>query len=243
MKLNRPFSLFRLAGIDIRVHPSFILLPIGFGVYYGTLAGWEVGLRAFSLVLAVFGCVLAHEFCHSLKARSFGIRVPSITLYFMGGVAGMERIPREFKKEFWISIVGPLFNFGLALVMFFPLYWIIGRDSLFSPGLESWKQMLANVFWINPVLGAFNLIPAFPMDGGRILRSLLASRMNYLKATRISVFIGRIFVILFVLYGIYHKTWMLLLIAGYLCRAASKEEKQIAYEDAVTSQIRGGTQS
>ncbi len=231
----RSFRIFRIIGIDIRVHPSFVLLPTFLGIYYGWQGGLSVGLRAFVLVLAVFACVLAHELCHSLVARSFGVNVPAITLYMMGGVAGMQYIPREPKKEFLISIAGPLFNFSFAVVLFFPLYWILGKDLLFAPGLESWPQMISNVFWINPVLGAFNLIPAFPMDGGRILRSALASRMNYLKATRISVSIGRIFAIIFVFSGIYYKTWMLLLIAAFIYFAASREEKQVIYEDFLRS--------
>ncbi len=235
MNLSRSFRLFRVADIDIRIHPSFILLPAFLGFFYAWQGGWEMGLRGFTLVLIVFLCVLAHEFCHSLKARSFGIQVPEITLYLMGGVAGMQRIPREPKKEFWIAIVGPLFNFGLALILFFPLYGILGKDLLFTPGLESWPQMIANVFWINPVLGAFNLIPAFPMDGGRILRSALAARMNYLKATRISVSIGRIFAILFVFSGIYYRIWMLVVIAGFIYVAASREEKQVIREDFLRS--------
>ena len=229
--MNQSFRLFRFAGIDIRIHLSFILLPLFLGSFYAWRGGWEMGLRGFILVLSVFLCVLAHELCHSFKARSFGIRVPEITLYLMGGVASMQRIPREPKKEFWIAIVGPLFNFGLALILFFPLYWILGKEFLFTPGLESWPQMIANVFWINPILGAFNLIPAFPMDGGRILRSLLAARMEYLKATRISVSIGRIFAILFVFSGIYYRVWMLFLIAGFVYFAALREEKQVVCEN------------
>ena len=229
--MNSSFDLFRIFNIRVRIHLSFFLLPLFLGVYYGWHYGVEIGVRAFCLVLLVFLCVIGHELCHSLKAKSLGIEVPVITLYPMGGVASMMRIPREPWWEFWISVVGPLFNFVLAAVLFLPLYWILGKESFLSPGLESWPRMLANVFWINPVLGAFNLIPAFPMDGGRILRSFLAVRMDYLKATRISVYIGRIFAILFFLSGIYFKVWMLVLIAGFVYFAASKEEKQVIRED------------
>lgn len=231
MNLNRSFRLFRLVGIDIRIHPSFILLPVFLGLFYGWKYGWETGLRASALVLIVFLCVLAHELCHSFKARSFGIGTREITLYLVGGVAGMQRIPREPKKEFWIALAGPLFNFALTLVLFYPLVYVLGPDCLFRPGIESWPQMIANAFWINPLLGAFNLIPAFPMDGGRILRSWLAARMNYLGATRISVSVGKIFAILFVLSGVYYGMWMLILIACFIYFAGAREIRQLRDED------------
>ena len=232
--MNSFFHLFRAFGIDIRAHSSFILLPSLLGIYYGWNYGVEVGLRASCLVLIVFLCVIGHELSHSLKAKTFGIEVPMITLYPMGGVASMMRIPREPRQEFWIAIVGPLFNFALAVLLIIPLFFLLGKENLLSPGLESWPRMIANVFWINPILGAFNLIPAFPMDGGRILRAALASRMNYLQATRISVSIGRIFAILFFLSGVYFKTWMLLLIAGFVYFAGKREEKQILADDLLT---------
>ena len=197
-----------------------------------------VGSRASCLVLLVFVCVVGHELSHSLCAKRFGIRVPVITLYPIGGVASMMRIPREPRQEFLVAIAGPLFNFVLAASFYFPLLLILGRDVLWSPGLESWPRMIANVFWINPVLGAFNLIPAFPMDGGRILRSAMATRMDYLKATRISVSLGRIFAILFFFSGIYFKLWMLTLIAGFVFFAASKEEKQVLYEYKISELTR-----
>ena len=229
--MNRFFRLFRAFGITIRIHFSFIFLPVFLGFYYGWNYGLEIGVRAFCLVLIVFLCVIGHELSHSLRAKAYGIEVPVITLYPMGGVASMMRIPRESRQEFWIAIAGPLFNFALTILLFFPLYFMLGLENFLAPGLESWPRMLANAYWINPILGAFNLIPAFPMDGGRILRSALAARMDYLKATRISVFIGRIFAILFFLSGIYFKTWMLMLIASFVYLAASREEKQVACED------------
>ncbi|MBI4353471.1 MAG: site-2 protease family protein [Candidatus Omnitrophica bacterium] len=230
--MAQAFRLFRIFEIDIKIHVSFFLLPLFFGFFYSAHYGWAVGLRAACLVFLVFACILAHELAHSLKAKKLGIAVPEITLYLIGGVASMQSIPREPWKEFWISVVGPLFNFVLALVLFFPLYWTIGKENLFSPGLASWPQMLANVFWINPILAVFNLIPAFPMDGGRILRSLLAVRMNYLKATQISAFLGRLFAILFLFMGIWMRHWMLILIALFIYFSASGEERRVWYEES-----------
>ena len=230
------FRLFKLFDINVKIHITFILLPLLFGFLYTKDYGIWVGFRAVVLVLLVFVCVLAHEFCHSLKAKKFGIFVPEITLYPIGGVASMHHIPRDPRQEFSISIVGPLFNFVSALILFLPFYFILGKENLFSPSLESWPQTFANVFWVNPILGAFNLIPAFPMDGGRILRSLLARRMNFTKATQISVTLGYIFAILFVLLGVWKKHWMLIFIAIFIYHAASIEQTQMRYENPLRNE-------
>ncbi len=229
----RPFRVCRLFGIDIRIHPTFWLLPLGLGTLYAKDYGPEVGLRAASLVLIVFACVLGHELAHSFVARRYGIAVPEITLYPMGGVAGMQHIPRKPSQEFWISIAGPLFNFGLAAVLYFPLLWWLGAENLASPSLGSWPRTMANAFWLNPVLGLFNLIPAFPMDGGRILRALLATRMEYGRATRISARFGLFFAILFFLLGIWKRHWILTLVAAFVYFAASREIDQVRVEDAL----------
>ena len=135
----------------------------------------------------------------------------------------MNRIPRDPNQEFLISIVGPLFNFALAALLFYPMQAALGRANLFSPSLESWPRTFANLFWTNIVLGLFNLVPAFPMDGGRIFRSFLARFMNYVTATRISVFLGRFFAILFFLLGLWKRHWMLSLVGVYVFFSASRE--------------------
>lgn len=230
MIIKESYKLFRLFGIDVRIHSTFILLPAYFAFIYTKNYGPKVGLRAILLVLLIFVFVLAHEFCHSLQARRFGIRVQRITLYPIGGIASMQNIPREPKKEFLISVVGPLFNFAAGAVLYFPFVWVFGKENLFSPCLDTWPQTLANAYWANMVLGAFNLIPAFPMDGGRIFRSILAMRLKHETATRISVFLGHFFATLFALFGIWTRQWMLLLIALFIFTSASDEAKRLAYE-------------
>jgi len=224
------FRLFRLFGIDVKIHASFFLLPAAISYLYTHAYGFEIGLRAVVLVVMVFACVLAHEFSHSLKAKSYGIHVTDITLYAIGGVASMQRIPREPRLEFLIAIAGPLFNFALALILLVPLYFLFGKQALLAPSLESWPQTFVNLFWANIVLGLFNLVPAFPMDGGRILRSLLARRMGFANATRISVYLGYGFAILFVLIGLWKRRWMLILIALTVYYSASLEYNQVRYE-------------
>ena len=219
-----------MSGIQIRIDRTFWLLPIGLSLWTAKDEGPAAALRMFVLVLCVFLCVLGHELSHSLRALSLGIRVPVITLYPMGGVASMARIPKDPLQELSIAIVGPLFNFALAAALYFPLLQVLGRENLFSPSLESWPRTFANVFWVNPVLGAFNLIPAFPMDGGRIFRSLLAFKLKYVTATRISVFLGQFFAILFFLLGVWKHHWMLVLVGFYVYFSASKEMKQALRE-------------
>ncbi len=222
----------KLFGIKIRIHPSFWLLPSFLSLWASKEGDWQASIRCFVLVLLIFACVLGHELTHSLRARSLGIEVPCITLYAIGGVASMQRIPRDPAQEFSIAVVGPLFNFVLAAVLFFPLYFLIGKDDLFSPSLESWPRTFANVFWVNPVLGIFNLLPAFPMDGGRILRSTLARKLTYVRATRISVFLGQFFAILFFLFGLWKRHWMLALVGVYVHFSASKEMRGARHESS-----------
>ncbi len=228
---------FKLFGVEVRIHPTFFLLPLFLAIFYGAHYGMWVGVRVLALVMMVFASVLGHEFSHSLVAGRFGIPVPYITLYPIGGVASMRRIPREPNQEFLISIAGPLFNFALALILFGPLYFLIGKKALFSPTLETWPGTIANFFWINPMLGFFNLLPAFPMDGGRILRSILSRHTNYLKATQISAYLGRIFAIIFLLLGIWKWHWMLGVIALFVYVSASNEERQVRYEERLRQKL------
>lgn len=220
-------SLGRISGIDVRIHSTFVLLPLFFGAWFGWSAGSPaVGLYAAAAILLIFGCVLGHELTHSLCARRLGIDVPAITFYPMGGVASLHHMPRRPSEEALIAVVGPLFNFALAAILYFPLAALIGREALFSPNLSSWQGVVANVFWANPVLGAFNLIPAFPMDGGRILRAFLAWKTgSYDRATRISALLGKIFAIGFILLGLRWQTWMLVLVGIYVFGSASREGK------------------
>ncbi len=226
----RFFSVF---GIRVEIDRSFWLLPFVLTGWTVWQDGWAVGVRMFVLVLCVFLCVLGHELTHSLRALSLGIRVPVITLYPMGGVASLARIPKDPWQEFSVAIVGPLFNFALAALFYFPMKsWL--KQDLFSPGLDTWPRMFANVFWVNPVLGVFNLVPAFPMDGGRMLRSLLSAKLSYITATRIAVFLGRLFAIIFFVLGVWKNHWMLAMVGIYVFFAASKEMRQALGENERT---------
>ena len=215
-------KLFKIFGISVNIHITFFLLPLLFLVMGG--------FKSMVLVLIVFVCVTFHELAHSLVAKKFGIGVRDITLLPIGGVASMSKMPESPKQEFLISIAGPMFNIALAAVLFFILYhapWM-PRSILRNPTLDNtWLQTIALIPWINIFLAGFNLLPAFPMDGGRLLRSILATRMDYRKATKIAVNIGHLFAIFFVYKGLVSGNFILVFIAIFIYMAASAEESHV----------------
>lgn len=181
------------------------------------------------LVASVFLCVVLHEFGHSLQARRYGIKVRDIVLLPIGGMARAERIPDVPRQEIIIAIAGPLVNFGLVLI-FFVAIWL--RRAPLS--LES--DFLLELIKINLILGTFNLIPAFPMDGGRILRGVLATRMPYVKATRYAKNVGQIIAIIFVVVGFLNTQFIMLpLIAVFVFFGAIGEERSVRARVALES--------
>ncbi len=226
----RSWRLFNIFGIEIRIHPSFFVTPLFIAYHYSKNSPFDESVRVFVLVCLIFICVLGHELTHSVRAKALGIPVPYITLYPIGGVASMARIPSKPMDEFTVSIVGPLFNFTLAALAYFPLLLWMGHGRLFSPNFSDWKGVASNLFWANPVLGCFNLIPAFPMDGGRILRSLLSMRLGRIKATQFSVVLGQLFAILFALTAVFTRNWMLFFVAGFVFFSARREQGIVRYD-------------
>jgi Zn-dependent protease len=177
--------IIRIAGIQLRIHVTFLLLIIW-------LALGPVSSAVF--VLLLFLCVVLHEFGHAFAAKGYGINTPDITLLPIGGVARLERMPEEPKQELVIAIAGPLVNVIIAAC----LYLVIGARGRVAPetAVES-GDMLVGLFQINVWLVLFNLLPAFPMDGGRVLRALLASRMSFARATQVAATVGQAFAFIF----------------------------------------------
>jgi len=182
------FQIGRLFGIPIRVHYLFFVLLAFFAVTYRGPHGARDPLGGAVLISALFACVVLHELGHSLVARRYGVQVSSITLLPIGGVAVMDRIPEDPDQELTISIAGPLVNMGIAAVL-------VALIPLVHPGeplrLSAHMPFLPRMMVLNVALAVFDLIPAFPMDGGRILRALLATRMEYTRATSIAASVGR----------------------------------------------------
>ena len=230
-------KLLTLFGLDIKIHVTFLILPILFGFVYTAHMGIVAGLRAVLFIGFVFTCVTFHEVCHSLVAKANKIKVTGITLLPIGGVASMGSIPEKPSQEFAISIAGPLFNISLAAILFLPIYLLVGHENFMHPSLATWSRTLSYAFWINIILAAFNLLPAFPMDGGRILRAILARRMEYRRATEIAVNFGHIFAILFGFIGLTSSppNIILVVIAIFIYMAASSEEVQVDIRETIRS--------
>jgi len=216
--------LFRVFGISINIHMTFFLL------LFLVMTG---GLKWLALVMAVFFFVTLHELCHSLVAKRFGITVREITLLPIGGVAAMARMPEKPIQELAISLAGPLFNVAVIVIFFFPMKYLVSPEVLFNPSTRTWPATLAYVYWVNLMLAGFNLLPAFPMDGGRVLRSLLAAKMGYQRATRIAVNFGHAFAIAFAYFGIVRFNIFLIIIAVFIYTAASSEELQVDIKETL----------
>ena len=217
--MKNSIKLFRVFGISVEMHISFLILPILFWL--------SLGVKGVVLILGVFVCVTLHELCHALQAKKFGVRVDTIILLPIGGVASMGSIPDKPYQEFRIAIAGPLFNIILAAILYYPAYRFLGPDIFFSMNLTTWLHVVAYLYWLNILLAVFNLLPAFPMDGGRILRALLARVMTLQKATRIAVSFGYFFIFLFVAWGIMVGNIWLLIIAFFVYISATQEASHV----------------
>ncbi len=217
--MRNSVKLFRIFGISVEMHLSFLILPVLFSL--------TLGLKGVVLILGVFVCVTLHELCHALQAKKYGIKVETIVLLPIGGVASMGSMPDKPYQEFRIAIAGPLFNMILAAVLYYPAYRFLGPDIFFSMDLATWPHVIAYLYWLNILLAVFNLLPAFPMDGGRILRALLARVMSLQKATRIAVGFGYFFIFLFVLWGFKSGNIWLLIIAFFVYISASQEASHV----------------
>ena len=217
----------RLAGIDLRVHATFVILLAWLALASYRASGTGIGaLRGVLFTLALFGSVVLHELGHALVARRFGVPTRDITLLPIGGVARLEYMPDKPKQELWIALAGPAVTLAIVIALYMiarsaqqPL---IGTTAVIGTG----GSFIAQLMWVNISLLAFNLLPAFPMDGGRLLRALMALRMNYLRATEIAARIGRSFALLFGIIGLFYNPF-LVLIALFVWLGAAGEAAEV----------------
>jgi len=219
MKWSIKFA--RIAGIDLKIHVTFLIFLAWIAFSYYQVGGREAAIQGTLMIVLLFLCVLLHEFGHALMAKRFGIRTPDITLLPIGGVARLERIPRNPKQEFLIAIAGPLVNVVIAAVLI-----LFVRHGSEVSNVADWNNpriaMMARLASVNVFLVLFNLIPAFPMDGGRILRSLLAMRMDYGRATQIAARLGQGLAFVFGFFGLLYNPF-LLFIALFVYLGATRE--------------------
>ncbi|MBK5289665.1 MAG: site-2 protease family protein [Acidimicrobiia bacterium] len=213
------FPIARVAGIEVRVHLSFLVLVALFAAA-APEPGVANALLSVTWLLVIFACVIVHEFAHSLVARTRGVDVHEILLLPLGGVSKMERLPERPRDEFAIAIVGPLASFAIAAMA--GALCIVTGHSLVPVDLID-GAWLARITWLNLILGAFNLIPAFPLDGGRVFRSLLERNQTLEAATRTATRVGHAFAVALMVIGFFFDLW-LMLIGAFIYFGASAEQ-------------------
>ncbi|MEZ5567604.1 MAG: site-2 protease family protein [Halioglobus sp.] len=230
------WKIARIAGIDIYLHATFLLLIYLIGISYwnqqGTLAAVVAGV---GFILALFACVVLHELGHSLTARRYGIETRNITLLPIGGVASLEKMPENPRQEIHVALAGPAVNFVIAFILY--LYLGMRGDELADEAATiTDASFVYRLMLLNVLLGGFNLLPAFPMDGGRVLRAVLALRMDHALATQKAARVGQFLAVGLGLLGVLYNPF-LAFIAVFIWFGASMENSA----EQVKSLLAGAT--
>jgi Zn-dependent protease len=226
------WKLGRFAGIDVFVHATFLLLIawVGYSHWIANNNWWDV-FTSILFILALFACVVLHEYGHALTARKYGIETRDITLYPIGGVARLERMPDKPVEELWVALMGPVVNVVIAAGLFAYLFLTQGLIPLSELTLAS-DDFIVRLMVVNVSLVLFNLLPAFPMDGGRILRALIALRMNYVRATQIAATIGQGMAFLLGFLGLFSNPFMVM-IAFFVWMGAGQEAEAVSMKNSL----------
>ena len=226
--MGRRLKLMRIAGVDIYLHWTYWLVPV-YIIYSTRIFGeqsWFVAGVLLFLLLNLSLCVLLHELGHALMARRFGATTKDIIITPVGGLARLAGMPKNPFQEFLISFAGPAVNLGIALLLAAAIYFA-GGSLIPAFVFEGLSQLPVILLWINLVLFLFNLIPAFPMDGGRMLRSILAQRMGYLRATLIAGRLGQFTALFFSIYVLLERQYLLILVGVFVFCSAQFELNQV----------------
>jgi Zn-dependent protease len=230
--MNWSWRIGRIAGIDVYIHFTFILLLAWVALeYYFAYGNAAQAIGGLVFVLALFGIIVLHELGHALTARRFGIQTRDITLLPIGGVARLERMPDNPRQELLVALAGPAVNVVLAGIFYLILYFGQGLAPA-STAARVGGAFLSQLFWVNVSLAVFNLLPAFPMDGGRVLRALLAMRIDYVRATQIAATIGQGMALLFGFLGLLFNPF-LIFIALFVWLGAAQEASLVQMRAAL----------
>lgn len=227
--MNWSWKIGTLFGIPIRLHFSMVLIPfLAFGWVSGS--GPAALITAAALVALLFGSVLLHELGHALVARRFGVRTADIILTPLGGMARVIDMPRSPRQEIAIAVAGPIVSLAIAGVAFVTSLLLYMAPIVPPVAFEG----LGVLMWVNAMLGMFNLVPALPMDGGRILRGVLALKYDFLKATRIAARIGRVIAVVGGVAALYflERPWLTIAIAVFVYFSAGMEERVAEWREA-----------
>ncbi|MCL8383997.1 site-2 protease family protein [Xanthobacter aminoxidans] len=237
-----PWSLTigRLGETAIRIHVTFLLFLVWIWAAYYRSGGAQAAWEGVLFVAMLFFCVLLHELGHVFAARRYGVKTPDITLWPFGGIANLERIPEKPSQELVVAIAGPAVNVVIAVVLLAVLSFTLAGGDLKAEDLAKIEDprtsMLVKLAGANIFLVLFNLIPAFPMDGGRVLRALLAMKMGFARATALAASIGQGLAIGLGLLGIFTNP-MLMIIGVFVFLAASGEAGQVQLREASRGHI------
>jgi len=226
------WKIGRYAGIDVYIHATFWLL-IGWIALSHILQGDPLGqtLAGIAFILALFACVVLHEFGHALTARRYGIKTRDITLLPIGGVARLERMPDQPIQELWVALAGPAVNVVIAALLFAFLTLTNALEPLERLSIAS-GSFVERLLVVNVTLVLFNMLPAFPMDGGRVVRALLAMRMDYTRATQIAAALGQAMAFLFGFVGLFTNPF-LIFIALFVWIGAAQEASMVQMKTAL----------
>lgn len=228
------FPIVRILGSEVRIHVTFFLLLAWIAIAHYQQGGGQAAIAGVLFILAIFACVVAHEFGHAIAARRYGIRTPDITLLPIGGLARLERMPEKPGQEIVVALAGPAVNVVIAFVLIAFMnarFDMEALQRLDDPGLG----FLVRLASVNIFLVLFNLIPAFPMDGGRVLRALLALRFSRTQATNIAARVGQALAFAFGFLGLIGGNPLLIFIAIFVYLAATAEAQSVGLQDVSRS--------
>lgn len=244
------FQVAKFFNIPVQVHWTFVLI-FAYVFFLGYRENWDWLSMGWSglFVLALFVCVVLHEFGHALTARRFGVETRDIILSPIGGVARLDRLPEKPMQEFQVAIAGPLVNVGISLALS-PYFLLVSGETrrqlgnifyslvypesnVFVRDLSPLDYFLFGLIALNLTLAVFNLLPAFPMDGGRVLRALLSLRLGRRRATQIAAFIGQGFAVILVAYGLWEFSLITAFIGVFVFMTAASENRMVRIDSSL----------